>query len=125
RAVGSAGVLIGHGGEAELPPIPAGGLSSSAYPKGALSPRLDTLKGTSAPHIPGPRMGSRRTMPAPSLTVPALRHASSASCRHASRSAKKPPPVQPASTASTPTSAELPQYQRLPHAMAAECDAGC
>src|SRR5262245_63239493 len=62
-------------------------------------------------------MGSRRTMPAPSLTAPALRHATSASCRHASRSAKKPPPVQPASSATAPTSAELPQYQRLPHAM--------
>src|SRR5262245_22950197 len=60
-----------------------------------------------------------RTTPGPSLTAPALRHASSASRRHGSRSAKKKPPLQPVSTPRTPKPMEPTRYQRTPRAMAA------
>src|SRR3954469_18400884 len=56
---------------------------------------MDTLNGKSAPHTPGPWIDLMRTMPGPSLTVPALRHCSSASRRHGSPAAHQfsaPPP---------------------------------
>src|SRR3981081_2578287 len=60
-----------------------GGRGSSVEPSGELSPRIDTLNGKSAPHMPGPWIELMRTMPGPSLTVPALRHCPSASRQHA------------------------------------------
>ena len=81
------------------------------------SPRAETRSGKSAPHMPGPRIALMRTMPAPSLTVPALMHCTSASCRHGSRSAKKLPPLQPASTPRTPRTTKPTRNQRTPHAM--------
>src|SRR5262249_55396766 len=89
------------------------------------SPKVDTLSGKSAPHTPGPRIGRMRTMPAPSLTVPALRHCTSASWRHGARSAKKPPPLHPANAPRRPRTMEPTRYQRTPHAMAGGCDGGC
>ena len=84
----------------ELPPAPgdrparlvadiAGGRRlSSAKPKLLMfSPSAATFSGYSAPHTPGPAIGSIRTSSALSLTAPDFRQAISASARHGSRSA--------------------------------------
>jgi hypothetical protein len=99
--------------------IATGGRGSSAKASGVLSPKLDTFIGKSAPQMPGPRMASRRTMPIPSVTRPALMHSTSASWRHGSRSAKKNPPVQAESIAS-PAIALARKRRRAPGTMSRE-----
>ena len=118
RYRGVARLEIGQRGCADRPGMAPGGRGSSAKPSAALSPKVDTFSGKSAPHTPGPRIALIRTMPAPSLTVPALRHSTSASSRHGSRSANMLPPLQPASTPRIPRTPEPTRYQRTPHAMA-------
>ena len=75
-----------------------------------------TFSGNSAPHMPGPEIGSMRTMSALSLTAPDFRHAASASARHGSRSAWKKPRPQPASETRT---MEPTRYKRTPRVMRA------
>ena len=70
------------------------------------SPSNDTLSGKSAPHMPGPSIGSIRTTPAPSLTAPDCRHVTSASCRQEARSPKcrklRPQPASASSSSAPP-----------------------
>src|SRR6202140_1846963 len=61
--------------------------------------------------MPGPEIGSMRTMAALSLTVPDFRHAISASARPGSRSAEKNPRPQPANDTRTK---EPTRYKRTP-----------
>src|SRR4029453_15247513 len=70
-----------------------------------LSPKAVTLRGNSAPHMPGPSIGSMRTTSAPILTVPDFMQATSASWRHGARSPDIKPRAQPASASSTPAPA--------------------
>src|SRR5262245_23487112 len=67
-----------------------------------LSPNAATLSGKSAPHIPGPSIGSMRTTLAPILTEPDFMQATSASCLQSARSPNMKPRPQPASASSTP-----------------------
>src|SRR5262245_44183957 len=67
-----------------------------------LSPNAATLSGKSAPHIPGPSIGSMRTTLAPILTEPDFMQATSASCLQGARSPNMKPRPQPASASSTP-----------------------
>src|SRR5580692_4813958 len=94
----------------------AGGrMSSSAKPKLAeLSPSAETLSGKSAPQAPGPEIGSIRTRSGLSLTLPDLRHATSASARHGSRSSEKNPRPHPASDTRTK---EPTRYKQTPRVM--------
>src|SRR6476660_6066474 len=95
----------------------AGGLNSSAKPKlPTPSPSAATLSGYSAPQTPGPEIGSTRTRSGVSFTAPDLRHATSASARHGSRSAWKNPRPQPASDTRTK---EPTRYKRTPRAIRA------
>src|SRR4051794_16817541 len=94
-----------------------GGRRSSAYAIGVASPKLDTFNGYSAPQTPGPLIGVMRTIPAPSRTAPDSRHCTSASCRHASRTAKKPPPLHPAMSAMAPMMIAQMAKRRIPHPM--------
>ncbi len=70
------------------------------------SPSAETLSGKSAPHMPGPSIGSICTTPEPTFTSPDFRQLTSASWRQAARS-----PVfhimrpQPASASSSATDA--------------------
>jgi hypothetical protein len=61
--------------------------------------------------MPGPEIGSMRTISALSFTAPDFRHAISASARQGSRSAEKNPWPQPASETRTK---EPTRYQRTP-----------
>src|SRR3954470_17479990 len=98
-----------------------GGRNSSAKPKLPLaSPSAATFSGYSAPQTPGPEIGLIRTRSAFSFTAPDLRHATSASARHGSRSAdwKKPRP-QPANETRTK---EPTRTQETPRAITREPD---
>src|SRR5262249_60721530 len=75
-----------------------------------------TFSGYSAPHTPGPEIGSTRTTSRLSFTAPDFRHATSASARHGSRSAWKNPRPQPASETRT---REPTRYKRTPRAIGA------
>src|ERR1700712_163824 len=92
-----------------------GGRRSSANPKLAgASPRADTFSGNSAPHIPGPEIGSIRTNSGLSLTAPDFRQATSASAPHGSTSAElKNPGPQPASDTRTKGPAEIKPTPRV------------
>src|SRR6267154_4081392 len=91
--------------------------SSSAKPnEPEASPSAATFSGYSAPHTPGPEIGSIRTTSRLSLTAPDFRHATSASARHGSRSAEKNPRPQPANETRTK---EPTRYKRTPRVMAA------
>ena len=71
-----------------------------------------------APQMPGPVMGDIRTNDGPSLTRPDLRQATSASCRHASRSATHILPQ----AANPRTTREPTRYRATPRAMRGECE---
>src|SRR5215470_8518686 len=106
--VGAGGVGQ-RGGSASFGMLDGGRGSSKA--SGPPTPSDDTFNGKSAPQAPGPLIGSIRTLPAPSLTEPEVKHAISASLRQDSRSPKNRP-LQPANTASEPRTTELTRYQR-------------
>src|SRR5262249_52703230 len=108
----------GVGGGGWLPMGGGGRRSSSAKPYiEEASPSAATFSGNSAPHMPGPAIGSMRTTSALSLTAPDFRQAISASARQGSRSADwKNPRPQPANETRT---TEPTRYKRTPRVIRA------